>query len=104
MDPTCVENEAATTWQPPRGNANIPGALTGMTRIFQRPVIIALMVAVLSTIALGIHLVLSHRTSKSSPPGTTFNTVRDAGAQMAPTQPLSPLEPPRVDPAPSAPK
>jgi hypothetical protein len=77
-----------------------------MTRIFERPVIIAAIIAALSIITMGIvnhtDLVVDHR-PPLTPPGTTFNTVNDAGAQVAPTQPPSPLEPRRTDPAPSVP-
>jgi hypothetical protein len=77
-----------------------------MARIFQQPVIIAAIVAALSIITMGVinhtDLVVDHR-PPLTPPGTTFNTVKDAGAQMAPTQPPSPLEPQRVDPAPLVP-
>jgi hypothetical protein len=69
-------------------------------------VIVAAIVAVLSIITMGVinhtDLVVDHR-PPLSPPGTTFNTVNDAGGQMVPTQPPSPLEPPRVDPAPLVP-
>jgi hypothetical protein len=78
-----------------------------MARIFKRPVIIAAIVAALSIITMGIvnhtNLIVEHR-PPLTPPGTTFHTVKDAGAQMAPTQPVSPLEPPRSDPAPLSPK
>ena len=77
-----------------------------MASIFQRPVAIAAIIAVLSIITMGVvnhtNLVVDHR-PPITPPGTTFNTVKDAGAQMAPTQPASPLEPPRVGQAPMEP-
>jgi hypothetical protein len=71
-----------------------------MASIFQRPAAIAVIIAMLSIVGLSTILVLDHRRSQSSPPGTSFNTVNDAGAQMAPSQPASPIEPPRVVPAP----
>lgn len=77
-----------------------------MARIFQQPVIIAAIIAALSIITMGVvnhtDLVVDHR-PPLTPPGTTFNTVKDAGGQMAPTQPPSSLEPPRIDPAPVVP-
>ena len=91
----------------PEGNSAFCRALSGMAHIFQRPVIIASIVAVFSIITMGIvnhtNLVVDHR-PPLTPPGTTFHTVKDAGAEMSPTQPVSPLEPPRSDPAPLAPK
>jgi hypothetical protein len=78
-----------------------------MARIFQQPVILAAIVAALSIITMGVinhtDLVVDHL-PPPTPPGTTFNTVNDAGGQVAPTQPPSPLEPPRVDPAPLVPQ
>jgi hypothetical protein len=73
-----------------------------MASIFQRPVVIAAIVAALSIITI---IVVDHtdfvveQRPRTTPPGTTFNTVNDAGGQLAPTQPASPLEPPRVGPA-----
>lgn len=87
-----------------RGNPAFPGALTGMASIFQRPVTIAAMVAVFSIIVMAIvnhtNLVVDHR-PPITPPGTTFHSVNDAGAQMTPTRPPSPLDPPRVGQLPS---
>jgi hypothetical protein len=78
-----------------------------MANIFQRPVVIAAIVAAVSIITIGIvnhtNLVVDRR-PPITPPGTTFNKVKDAGAQMAPTQPASPLDPPRVGQAPAEPK
>jgi hypothetical protein len=58
-----------------------------MTRIFQRPVIIAAIVAALSIFTMGVvnhtDLVVEHR-PPLTPPGTIFNTVNNAGGQMAP--------------------
>ena len=77
-----------------------------MPRILQQPVTIAAIVAVLSIITMDVinhtDLVVDHQ-PPLTPPGRTFHTVKDAGAQMAPTQPPSPLEPPRADPAPFVP-
>jgi hypothetical protein len=77
-----------------------------MARIFQRPVIIAAIIAALSIITMGLinhtDLIVNHR-PPLTPPGTTFNTVNDAGGQVAPTLPPSRLEPPRADPAPLVP-
>jgi hypothetical protein len=77
-----------------------------MPRIFQQPVILAAIVAALSIITMGVinhtDLVVDHR-PPATPPGTTFKTVNDAGGQVAPTQPPSPLEPPRIDSAPLVP-
>jgi hypothetical protein len=77
-----------------------------MAHIFQRPVIIAAIIAALSIITMALvnhtDLIVNHR-PPLTPPGTTFNTVDDAGGQMAPTQLPSRLEPLRADPAPLVP-
>lgn len=66
--------------------------------------IIAATVAVLSIVTMGIvnhtDLVVNHQ-PPLTPPGTTFHTVRDSGAQIAPTVPPSPLEPLRLGQLPS---
>jgi hypothetical protein len=65
---------------------------------------IAAIIAVLSIVTMGIvnhtNLVVDHR-PPITPPGTTYHAVRDAGAEIAPTRPPSPLEPARVGQLPS---
>ena len=78
--------------------------MTGKTESFPRPMIVAAIVAVLSIVTMGIvnhtDLVVNHQ-PPLTPPGTTFHAVKDSGAQISPTVPPSPLDPPRIGQLPS---
>jgi hypothetical protein len=74
-----------------------------MDTALRKPAIIAMVVAVVSIAAL---LVVNHtnlivdRRPPPTPPGTTFNTVNDAGGTITPTLPESPIKPTPPGPAP----
>ena len=71
-----------------------------------KPVIIAVIVAAVSIATM---LVVDHtnlivdRRAPQTPPGTTFNTVNDAGATVTPTMPESSIKPTPPGPAPVQP-
>ena len=71
-----------------------------------KPVIIAVIVAAVSIATM---LVVDHtnlivdRRAPQTPPGTTFNTVNDAGATDTPTMPESSIKPTPPGPAPVQP-
>jgi hypothetical protein len=80
--------------------------LTGMEIVLRKPVVIAAIVAVISAAVL---LLVNHtnliidRRPPLTPPGTTFNAVKDAGAEMAPTEPESPIKVSPLGPEPVTP-
>ena len=74
-------------------------------KLLREPVTIAVIVAVVSS---GILFVSNHTNLLPSrlptaPPGTTFNTVQDAGAAVTPSHAESPLKPKQAGPAPASP-
>lgn len=71
----------------------------------RKPVVIVTLVAVISAAVLIVvnHTDLLAKRQPTAPPGTTFNTVQDAGAEVAPTQPESPIKPPQPGPEPAVP-
>jgi hypothetical protein len=77
-----------------------------MDTALRKPAIIAMIVAVVSIATL---LVVNHtnlivdRRPPPTPPGTTFNTVNDAGGTITPTLPESPIKPTPPGPAPVQP-
>ncbi|MGH6642145.1 MAG: hypothetical protein ACRED3_05545 [Bradyrhizobium sp.] len=77
--------------------------MTYMEMVLRKPVIIAAIVAAISTATL---LIVNHtnlvvdRRPPQTPPGTTFNTVNGAGATAAPTMPESSINPAPPGPAP----
>jgi hypothetical protein len=87
----------------PARNSALAEALTGMEGALRKPAVIAVIVAVIS---IAVMLVVDHtnlivdRRPPPTPPGTTFNTVNDAGAKVTPTQPESPIKLPSMGPTP----
>jgi len=77
-----------------------------MESALRKPVVIATIVAALSIAILLVvnhtNLVIDKRPPKT-PPGTTFNAVKDAGAEMTPSQPESPIKLPSLVPKPVEP-
>ena len=77
-----------------------------MDTALRKPAIIAVIVAVVSIATL---LVVNHtnlivdRRPPQTPPGTTFNTVNDAGGTVTPTLPESSIKPTPPGPAPVQP-
>jgi hypothetical protein len=77
-----------------------------MATVLQRPAVIA---AILAAVSIAILLVVNHtnlvidRRAPATPPGTTFNAARDAGAVVTPTQPESPIKPVPPGPTPVQP-
>jgi hypothetical protein len=77
-----------------------------MDTALRKPAIIAMIVAVVS---IAILLVVNHtnlivdRRPAQTPPGTTFNTVNNAGGSVTPTRPDSPIKPTPPGPAPVQP-
>ena len=72
-------------------------------KLLREPVTIAVIVAVVSS---GILFVSNHTNLLPSrlptaPPGTTFNTVQDADADVTPSRVESPLKPKPAGPAPA---
>jgi hypothetical protein len=79
-----------------------------MQNILAKPVVIAAIIAAIGVATMAV--VLLNRTYQfvdrrppQSPPGTTFNVVNDAGAQISPTTPeskikLPPMGPPPIEP------
>jgi hypothetical protein len=78
-------------------------ALSGVEGLLRKPAIIA---AIIATISLLTMILINHtslivdRRPPLSPPGTTFNAVNDAGADVTPTQPESPIKLPSLVPTP----
>ena len=74
-----------------------------MAGILRKPPVIA---AIIAAIAMAAMLIVNHtnlvvdRRPPQTPPGTTFNAVKDAGAESAPTQPESPIKLPPMSPKP----
>ena len=77
-----------------------------MATVLRKPAVIA---AIVAAISLVVMIVLNHtnlvidRRPPLTPPGTTFNTVKDSGAEMAPTRPESPIKLPALGPEPVTP-
>jgi hypothetical protein len=77
-----------------------------MESALRKPAVIA---AIVATISLATMLIVDHtnlivdRRPLKTPPGTTFNTVNDAGAGITPTQPESPIKLPSLVPTPAEP-
>jgi hypothetical protein len=76
------------TWRPIR-------PLTVMGIVLRKPAVIA---AVIAAVSVAILLVVNHtyliidRRPPPTPPGTTFNAAKDAGADVTPTPPESPIK------------
>jgi hypothetical protein len=74
--------------------------------VLRKPAIIATIIAAVSVAFL---LVVNHtnlvidRRPPPTPPGTTFNAAKDAGADVTPTQPESPIKPTQPGPTPVQP-
>jgi hypothetical protein len=74
-----------------------------MQGILRKPAAIA---AIVATVSIAVMLVVNHtnllvdRRPPPTPPGTTFNTVNDAGAEIAPSQSESPIKLPSPVPTP----
>jgi hypothetical protein len=83
-------------------NSASPAALTIMASILRKPVVIAAIIAAIGVATMAVVLVnhsyqIVDRRQPQSPPGTTFNVVNDAGAQITPTPPESKIKlPPMV--------
>jgi hypothetical protein len=77
-----------------------------MESVLRKPAIIAVIVAAVSIVTM---LVVNHtnlvvdRRPPQTPPGTTFNTVNDAGGTVTPTMPESSIKPTPPGPAPVQP-
>ena len=84
-------------------NSAVTDALTRMEGVLRKPAVIA---AIVATISIATMLLVNHtnlivdRRPPHTPPGTTFNAVNDAGAEIAPSQPESPIKLPSVGPTP----
>ena len=84
-------------------NSALTVALTRMERVLRKPAVISAIVAIVSIAAM---LVVDHtnlivdRRPPHTPPGTTFNAVNNAGAEITPSQPESPIKLPSVGPKP----
>jgi hypothetical protein len=83
-------------------------ALTTMASILRKPVVIAAIIAAIGVATMAVVLVnhtyqVVDRRQPNSPPGTTFNVVNDAGAQISPTPPESKLKLPPMVAAPVEP-
>jgi hypothetical protein len=82
-------------------NSALTVALTRMERVLRKPAVISAIVAIVSIAAM---LVVDHtnlivdRRPPLTPPGTTFNAVNNAGAEITPSQPESPIKFPSVGP------
>jgi hypothetical protein len=76
-----------------------------MESALRKPVVIATIVAALSIVILIVvnHTNLIDKRPPKTPPGTTFNAVKDAGAEMTPSQPESPIKLPSLVPKPVEP-
>jgi hypothetical protein len=74
-----------------------------MEGVLRKPAVIA---AIVATVSIAIMLLVNHtnlivdKRPPQTPPGTTFNTVNDAGAEITPTQPESPIKLPSRVPTP----
>jgi hypothetical protein len=77
-----------------------------MAIVLRKPAVIVAIVAVISIVTMIVvnhtNLVIDRR-PPLTPPGTTFNAVKDAGAEMAPSEPESPIKVPAPGPAPATP-
>ena len=77
-----------------------------MASVLRKPAVIAAIVAAVSIVTL---LVVDHtnlivdRRPPQTPPGTTFNAVNSAGAEITPSQPESSIKVPVPGPAPAEP-
>jgi hypothetical protein len=75
-----------------------------MESVLRKPVVIAAIVAIVSIAAM---LVVDHtnliveRRPPPTPPGTTFNAVNNAGVEITPSQPESPIKLPPAGPKPA---
>ena len=72
-----------------------------MKNILRKPVVIAAIIAAIGVATMAVVLVnrTYHVVDKrplQSPPGTTFNVVNDAGAQISPTTPESKIKLPQM--------
>jgi len=79
-----------------------------MKNLLRKPVVIAAIVAAIGVATMALVLVnrtyhIVDRRSPQSPPGTTFNAVRDAGAEISPTPPESTIKLPQMGPKPVEP-
>jgi hypothetical protein len=74
-----------------------------MESVLRKPLVIAAIVAIISIATM---LVVDHtnlvvdRRPPYTPPGTTFNAVNNAGAEITPSQPESPIKLPSSGPTP----
>jgi hypothetical protein len=74
-----------------------------MESVLRKPVVIAAIVAIISVASM---IVVNHtnlivdRRPPHTPPGTTFNAVNNAGAEITPSQPDSPIKLPSLGPTP----
>jgi hypothetical protein len=74
-----------------------------MEGVLRKPAVIA---AIVATVSIAIMLLVNHtnlivdKRPPQTPPGTTFNTVNDAGAEITPTQPESSIKLPSLGPTP----
>jgi hypothetical protein len=73
--------------------------------LLRKPVTIVVVVAIASSAALFVanHTNLLPSRLPTAPPGTTFNTVQDAGAAVTPSHAESPLKPKQAGPPPARP-
>jgi hypothetical protein len=66
-----------------------------MESVPRKPLVVAAIVAVISVASLIVvnhtNLIVDRRPSHT-PPGTTFNAVNNAGAEITPSQPDSPIK------------
>jgi hypothetical protein len=104
-NPPGVNQRARSLGPPPHRNRNSTPteALTGMEGVLRKPAVIA---AIVATISIATMLLVDHtnlivdRRPPPTPPGTTFNAVNDAGAEITPSQPESPIKLPSLVPTP----
>jgi hypothetical protein len=72
-----------------------------MESVLRKPVVIASIVAIISIATMLVvdhtNLIVDRRAPKTRP-GTTFNAVNNAGAEITPSQPESPIELPSGGP------
>ncbi len=76
-----------------------------MNSLLRKPVTIVAIIAAVSTVTLFVanHTSLLPNRLPTAPPGTTFNTVQDAGAEVVPSHVELPIKPEQAGPAPAAP-
>lgn len=76
-----------------------------MHTLLQKPVTIVALVAAISVAVLIVvnHSGLLASWQPAAPPGTTFNSVQSAGAELTPSQPESRIKPPQPGPELAAP-